>query len=60
MEFVYIWLAILTILLCYVIYNLIQIVILSIQIRKDEKELRKLIQEQKEMEETTINEIIGG
>ena len=49
--FFYIWLAILILLCCYVIYNLIRIVILSIQIHRDEKELRKLYKELAELQE---------
>lgn len=60
----YIWLAILILLCCYVIYNLIRIVILSIQIHRDEKELRKLYKELAELQEerakleTELNEMV--
>lgn len=49
--FFYIGLAVLIFLCCYVIYNLIKILILSIQIYRDEKELRKLYKELVELQE---------
>ena len=63
--FFYIWLATLILLCCYVIYNLIRIVILSIQIHRDEKELRKLYKELAELQEkrtkleTELEEMVG-
>ena len=63
--FFYIWLAILILLCCYVIYNLIKIVILSIQIYRDKKELKKLhkelaeLQEELTKSETELKEMVG-
>jgi cell division protein FtsB len=63
--FFYIWLAVLIFLCCCVIYNLIRILILSIQIHRDEKELKKLYKELAELQEertkleTELNEMVG-
>ena len=63
--FFYIWLAIIIFLLCNVIYNLIKLLIVSIQIHRDEKELKKLykelakLQEERTKLETELKEVEG-